>query len=216
MLQVNNEASYRSVLPITYKRFYNQCNEQDIERAIEAKIILILRYIFANDDVFNYNEEDKITKVLIDAAYSSIEATNERPTIIIDEISFTINCQSSVGGNFLDSYVDPGTGKTVRVFASQIPFTFTAKCTGFESVSSNLANKLVNIFATSQTDMFVSENMQFHMVSKGPSGLKQDNQDRLFESRVSVSGVTDWIVEKKIEPYQLKKISLKTVTNKEK
>lgn len=214
MLQINNEASYRSILPITYKKFYNQCNEQDIERALESKIILILRYIFANDTVFNYNEEDKDTKILIDAAYSSIEATNERPTVIIDEITFTINCQSAVGGNYLDSYVDPKTGLSVRKFASQIPFGFTAKCSGFESVSSNLANKLVNIFATSQTDMFSSENIQIHMVSKGPSGLKKDNQDRLFESRVSVSGTTDWITEKRIKPYPLKKISLNTVINK--
>lgn len=214
MLQINNEASYRSLLPVTHRRFYNKCNEQDIERALEAKIILILRYIFANDTVFNYNEEDKKTKVLIDAAYSSIEATNERPTIIIDEISFTINCQSAVGGNYLDSHVDPVSGHSVRKFASQIPFTFTAKCTGFESVSSNLANKLVNIFATSQTDMLLSENMQIHMVSKGPSGLKRDDKDRLFESRVSVTGTTDWITEKRTEPYQLKQISLKTVINK--
>lgn len=214
MLQINNEASYRNVLPITYGKFYNQCNEQDIERALESKIILILRYIFANDTVFNYNEEDKDTKILIDAAYSSIEATNERPTIIIDEITFTINCQSAVGGNYLDSYVEPITGLSVRKFASQIPFTFTAKCSGFESVSSNLANKLVNIFATSQMDMFVSEGMQIHMVSKGPSGLKKDNQDRLFESRVSVSGTTDWIIEKRIEPYPLKQISLNTIITK--
>ena len=214
MLQINNEVSYRSILPVTYQKFYNQCNEQDIERALESKIILILRYIFANDTVFNYNEEDKDTKILIDAAYSSIEATNERPTVIIDEISFTINCQSAVGGNYMDSYVDPTTGLSVRKFASQIPFTFTAKCSGFESVSSNLANKLVNIFATTQTDMFVSEGMQIHMVSKGPSGLKKDNQDRLFESRVSVSGTTDWITEKRIEPYPLKKISLNAVINK--
>ena len=214
MLQINNEVSYRSILPVTYQKFYNQCNEQDIERALESKIILILRYIFANDTVFNYNEEDKDTKILIDAAYSSIEATNERPTVIIDEISFTINCQSAVGGNYMDSYVDPITGLSVRKFASQIPFTFTAKCSGFESVSSNLANKLVNIFATTQTDMFVSEGMQIHMVSKGPSGLKKDNQDRLFESRVSVSGTTDWITEKRIEPYPLKKISLNAVINK--
>lgn len=210
MLQINNETSYREILPITCRKFYNQCNEQDIERALEAKIILILRYIFANDTVFNYNEEDKDTKILIDAAYASIDATNERPTIIIDEISFTINCQSALGGNYLDSYVDPISGQSIRVFATQIPFSFTAKCTGFESVSSNLANKLINIFATSQTDMFVSENIHFGMVSKGPSGLKKDNQDRIFESRVSVSGTTDWIIEKRIEPYPLKKISLTT------
>ena len=214
MLQINNELSYRSLLPITYKKFYNRCNEQDIERALEAKIILILRSIFANDTVFNYNEEDKETKIIIDAAYSSIEATNERPTIIIDEISFTVNCQNSVGGNFAGSHVDPDTGLSVRTFINQIPFTFTAKCTGFESVSSTLANRLVNIFATSQTDMFVSENMQFHMVSKGPSGLKADNKDRIFESRVSVSGTTDWIAEKRVEPYKLKKISLNAVINK--
>ena len=211
MLQINNETSYREILPITCKKFYNQCNEQDIERALEAKIILILRYIFANDTVFNYNEEDKDTKILIDAAYASIDATNERPTIIIDEISFTINCQSALGGNYLDSYVDPVSGQSIRVFATQIPFSFTAKCTGFESVSSNLANKLINIFATSQTDMFVSENIHFGMVNKGPSGLKKDNQDRIFESRVSVSGTTDWIIEKRIEPYPLKKISLTTI-----
>lgn len=210
MLQINNETSYREILPITCQKFYNQCNEQDIERALEAKIILILRYIFANDTVFNYNEEDKDTKILIDAAYASIDATNERPTIIIDEISFTINCQSALGGNYLDSYVDPISGQSIRVFATQIPFSFTAKCTGFESVSSNLANKLINIFATSQTDMFVSENIHFGMVNKGPSGLKKDNQDRIFESRVSVSGTTDWIIEKRIEPYPLKKISLTT------
>lgn len=214
MLQVHNEMSYRAILPITHKKFYNKCNEQDIERALESKIILILRYIFANDTVFIYNEEDKDTKILIDAAYSSIEATNERPTVIIDDISFTINCQSAVGGNYLDSYVDPVTGHTIRRFATQIPFTFTAKCSGFESVSSNLANKLVNIFATSQNDMFTSENIQINIVSKGPSGLKKDNQDRMFESRVSVSGSTDWIIEKRIEPYQLKKISLNTVINK--
>lgn len=211
MLQINNETSYREILPVTCKKFYNQCNEQDIERALEAKIILILRYIFANDTVFNYNEEDKDTKILIDAAYASIDATNERPTIIIDEISFTINCQSALGGNYLDSYVDPVSGQSVRVFATQIPFSFTAKCTGFESVSSNLANKLINIFATSQTDMFISENIHFGMVNKGPSGLKKDNQDRIFESRVSVSGTTDWIIEKRIEPYPLKKISLTTI-----
>lgn len=216
MLKIHNEASYRSILPITFKKFYNKSNEQDIERALESKIILILRYIFANDNVFNYNEEDKNTEILIDAAYSSIEATNERPTIIIDEISFTINCQSAVGGNYLDSRIDPVTGNSVRVFVTQIPFTFTAKCTGFESVSSNLANKLVNIFASSQLDMLSSENIQIHMVSKGPSGLKQDNKDRLFESRVSISGVTDWVVEKRVEPYQLKKINLKTVINEEK
>lgn len=211
MLQINNETSYREILPVTCQKFYNQCNEQDIERALEAKIILILRYIFANDTVFNYNEEDKDTKILIDAAYASIDATNERPTIIIDEISFTINCQSALGGNYLDSYVDPISGQSIRVFATQIPFSFTAKCTGFESVSSNLANKLINIFATSQTDMFVSENIHFGMVNKGPSGLKKDNQDRIFESRVSVSGTTDWIIEKRIEPYPLKKISLTTI-----
>lgn len=211
MLQINNETSYREILPVTCQKLYNKCNEQDIERALEAKIILILRYIFANDTVFNYNEEDKDTKILIDAAYASIDATNERPTIIIDEISFTINCQSALGGNYLDSYVDPVSGQSIRVFATQIPFSFTAKCTGFESVSSNLANKLINIFATSQTDMFVSENIHFGMVNKGPSGLKKDNQDRIFESRVSVSGTTDWIIEKRIEPYPLKKISLTTI-----
>ena len=215
MFPLNKEITYKELLPNTMNRFYTSKNEHDIERALEAKIILLLRYVFANDSDFIYNEEDKDTKILIDSAYPSIDATNERPTIIIDEISYTFNCQSAIGGNYAGSYKDNDSGETVRMFATQIPFTFTAKCTGFESISSVLANKLVNIFASSQRDMFESEHMQIHMVNKGPSGMKKENQDRMFESRVSISGVTDWVSEKRISPYQLKKISLKTVLNKQ-
>ena len=214
MFPLTKEIHYMDVLPGTYSRFYNQSNEHDIERALEAKIILLLRYIFANDSIFTYNEEDKETSILIDTAYPSIEATNERPTVIIDEIAYTFNCQSALGGNYADSYIDEVTGETVRLFATQIPFSFSAKCTGLESVSANLANKLVNIFASSQRDMFESEHLQFSLVNKGPSGMKKDNQDRLFESRVSVSGIADWVSEKRIAPYQLKKISLNTVLNR--
>lgn len=196
-------------------------NIQDLEYYLEKSIITGLRAVFMEDDMFKYNPNDVLSRVIITSAYPETDVDFKTPQIVITDSNFALN-QTSLCNNFEGDIIEKderGRDKIVGArYATVVPYNVSISCFAEEhGIAKDLANRVFNLVGFEARDLFNDYfNLNITNISKGGTGLQKNRPNNTYISNISITGNIHWIGEKRfLKPQYLKNIDvmMKTAYN---
>lgn len=173
---------------------YPTDTNDDPEKVIEAKYVTALRAIFEYDDKFVYNENDELTKVIISPEYPDKEATLKTPQLVVTNIAYQYNRQTSFFGNLNRDLYDPITGRPIgQEYVNVIPYSLSCICLAEFFISKDLANRVMNYVTFIASEVFDGLLLHISNVAKSPTVAQQQWPERMFETTVSIQGHVEWV-----------------------
>lgn len=165
----------------------------DIEAAIEDLYMSALRATFKHDKEFMYSDEKSSRKLEITLEYpEKIEAPFSKPHLLISNISYSINFDTSIFRNFLEDKFDE-TGFNHRSDkATVIPYSLSMTAIGSKSVSKNLANRVVNYIGITYQQVFNELGLNIMSVNKAPTTSTSRYPEKTFETSIQIQGRLEW------------------------
>jgi hypothetical protein len=167
-------------------------NVIDIEKDIEKRFVYGLRAIFEIDDFFIYNEDDTKTKVMITPEYPEKGSSFYTPHIVVTNISYQYNMQSSFRDNYYYDLADTNGVHIGEAHANLVPYTLNLICLAEFYVSKDLANKVLNYMGYVAREVFDKMNLNIQTLSKSPTVAQQQWAEHIFETQVAVQGYVQW------------------------
>jgi hypothetical protein len=164
----------------------------NLEKEIEKRFVIGLRAIFENDSYFIYNEDDETTKVIITPEYPDKDIVLKTPHLIVTNISYNMDTQTSFYNNFYDTAYDKNGFEIGKKFATVIPYNANILCLAEYYLSKDLANKVVDYAGFSAREVFDYMGLNVKNLSKSPTGAQQQFPEKIFETAVSIQGHVEW------------------------
>jgi hypothetical protein len=164
----------------------------DLEHELETRFVSTLRSVFATDNKFLYNKDDKQTKVLITTEYPDTETPWKTPQIIVTDIAWNFNAYQFIGNNFNR---DVAVGKIVNAqteFAASVPYSVTLLCMGIKYDSKDVANRLFNYISLINFADFNATGLNIVNIGKNPMVVATQFPEKVFQTPITVSGEFIW------------------------
>ena len=169
----------------------------DIQYHIESNAVLGLRATFMQEPIFTYNEEEKLSKVIITTAYPEKDCEFKVPQIVLSDCSFSLDT-TTLCDNYAGDIIDIGIDGKERVigtqFATVVPYNMSIVCFANKfGIAKDLANRVFNMFSFEAKNLF-SYNLGLNIMSvtKGNTSPYNTSGSNTYQSTVSVSGKLNW------------------------
>jgi hypothetical protein len=183
----------------------------DIEYQIEGRFVTALQAVFAFDDKFIYNEDDKITKVKITPDYPEDNTPIEIPHLVVTNIGYEFNLDTSINRNFFGDVFENNVFVGSK-HANIIPYSLKILCLAELFESKDLANKVAKYISFDASEAFDTIGLYVTRVTKGLSSPQQQFPQKVFQTPVAVVGNLHW-VGTKTETIDMSKVLQKINSN---
>jgi len=164
----------------------------DIEQQIEARYVKAFKAIFEKDDTFVYNEDDKLTKLIITPEFPEKDATLKTPHLVVTNITYNFNCETSFYSNYYMDIFDDEGRQIGKRYLNIIPYSLGLVCLSEYFVSKDLANRALSYLTFTAKELFDSIYIKVGSVSKNPTSPHRQYPEHIFETTLSVQGNLEW------------------------
>lgn len=164
----------------------------DIEREIERKIVLALRFLFSLHNRFTYDDDMRRTRVVIGIDYPENESPLKLAQLCVGGITYSFNMEASLAQNYLGAKYDDNGVKIGDNFACVIPFSYQITCYGERNASRDLANATVNNVTFVGRQIFNHLGIRTLNAEKGQT-TPSSEFPKLFVTPVSCSSAVEWV-----------------------
>lgn len=175
-----------------------RAKNNDIQYHIESNTVIGLRATFMQEPIFTYNEEEKLSKVIITTAYPEKDCEFKVPQIVLSDCSFSLNT-TTLYDNYDNDIIEIGDDGLEHIigkqFATVVPYNISIVCFANKYViAKELANRVFNMFSFEAKELF-SYNLGLNVmnVTKGGTAPYNTSGSNTYQSSVSISGQINWV-----------------------
>lgn len=163
----------------------------DIEKTIEQKIVIPLRYLFSLAKRFKYDEDQNKTRVMIGVDYPRTDIPLKVPQICVGGITYSFDMEHTLYKNYMEDIVNEDGIHIGERQINQLPFTVQLNCYGERNVSRDLANAALSNITFIGRELFHKVGVRIMRADKGNT-TPYAQFPKYFTTVVSCNGVMGW------------------------
>ena len=178
-------------------RLFNSKSKRLINQITDT-IVYVLRKFFSYDDNYAYDDDLAKTNIYIDSEYAMKEYQDEgAPLIIVGNISYSANLNTTLGDNFYEQYRMPSEDEHVGPIIGTrhivpIPFSCQATFLGQNDTEIEMiADLLVNYFLVILKKSLATFGIEITNIRFGRPVLRTNYPKRDFVCALDLTGVVN-------------------------
>lgn len=163
---------------------------EDIERSIERKIVIALRFLFSLSKRFKFDSDKRLSRVVIGVDYPKGDAPLKIPHICVGGITYSFDMEASLYQNYMKDIIKDNI-KIGEVRGNQIPFSCQISCYGERNLSRDLANAALSNVTFVGRNIMDMLDIRIMRADKGNT-TPYSQFPNIFVTSVSLSGIVCW------------------------
>ena len=163
---------------------------EDIERSIERKIVIALRFLFSLSKRFKFDSDKRLSRVVIGVDYPKGDAPLKIPHICVGGITYSFDMEASLYQNYMKDIIKDNI-KIGEVRGNQIPFSCQISCYGERNLSRDLANAALSNITFVGRNIMDMLDIRIMRADKGNT-TPYSQFPNIFVTSVSFSGIVCW------------------------
>lgn len=164
----------------------------DIEREIEKRFIIGFRQVFVNSPLFQYNDNEKESKVVITPDFPIDDYDGKVPHIVVTGIGYSSSTDTGLSDGLNADLLGQGIINYGSEHYIRVNYSASFLCYGIYDNSRNLANELFYWVRVRARNYFSHKlKLNVRELSKQPTAPDKQFSQKIFRTSISISGMLE-------------------------